>query len=216
MQTWMPVSEVANRTGLIFGHSGEPVLSVAVDLAVSDQGRQIGVIAVNHPAGVAEVADRVVGAVHVRSSDEWKQFVQEFKQGADVDGVIVYGLDTYAQIILSEITDGQPTQADWGLMARRVANDLRALMSVFRTVFATCDVVFDDDGERRLNIPPGLMKLVAGDLYLKRFVVTTKTPEGEQTLVQENNALALRFVVPRPEGVAAAVGAAVGGRRRRE
>jgi len=199
MQTWKPVEELRNETGIVFGTWGEPLLEVALDLASGGGERPVGVIAAANPAGLKPYQDKIAGVIRVTSSEELAAAVSALKQdNGGIEAVVFYGLSEYAQQVLAGIADGGTvSQPEWAKLADQVSKDLRSLMAVMPIVYVTCDILEDDDGKLRFNVNRGLMKFIVGDLYHKRYVVTRSGPEGEETVIQDNNALAIQFKPPR-------------------
>lgn len=198
----IPLTEIKNDTGIVFGYAGAPYLSVAVDQAAKS-GRVVVVSAANMAAlNDLRGNEAIVGVVPVYSPTELLNTVLPELRTSSVefDAIVFHGLSEYAQMVLTEICRlDTPTQAQWGEMARRVANDLRRLTAVKPVVYVTADVVVDEEGKPRFNINPGLSKLIMGDLVTKLYVAQRANSGVMETVVQDNPTLALQFIAPKRE-----------------
>jgi hypothetical protein len=109
------------------------------------------------------------------------------------DTIILFGLAQFAAFVSTAVApSGQPSQPQFGQIARDVMNYIRQLRGYAKNLYVTCDIRADEtSGEDRFNVQPAIYNAIAGELANAFFVTSKK--DGTR-LVQTDPLLALNLI----------------------
>ena len=195
-------NKVKSNTAFYFGKTGAGEIAKAVMDATAQAGKQPVMVIAFGPLDGLVGDDPITGQklpeVQYAQVTEFEQFTaldnylnQLRAEGKLPGALIVYGLSQMTNLIAAEVAGGgQPSQAQFGTIGRKVLNKLHYWSGFSDVFYVTCDLVVDDDnGELRFNVQPAVSKNVAAMLHNAYYVYARST--GRE--VQGDKLLALAF-----------------------
>lgn len=206
MNLFTSVEDIQNETGLVFGALNTPFLRVAMRYATLEESgalhRKVAIITAANPAAVkSEYSSKwaTEGIAYVKYHDDLDLLLSKLEnEPTKPEAVVFHDVGQYSRYIIEKLVgSASPEQSHWGVMARTVRNDLLRLTGIIPVVYVTVDVVQDEKTKvNDLNMTPFLKNSLLGDFGFFAYVTQT----GDETFVQTDKVLALKFRSARPAG----------------